>query len=1176
MRFAPGLLLLAAGCTAAAQIRIDSLEPTVLFPNREPLRQIAVLRLVSSETQPVQCRIAARLAGEAENTEVQVPPGVSTHRILAPDIQSPAAFELEVRRASDGQVLAVHKRTWQPQRHWKVFLMKASHEDLGYEKYIYEKQRDMATYVDLARGLSGARDDGGARYHYIMEHLLFQRAYIEERSEAAWREVVEKDIKTGRMGLIGTPIGVHAHWMDYEELARLTYPGRREAKDRFGLDLKTFLIVDNPSFSWSGCQAIADAGFRYMARWGQSWRSGGNSDYRTTGLPAVFWWVAPNRTSRVLFAWRSHYGMSFWFGQSHGYGGMLEAGAENVDRLLRAVESGATLGPYPYDALVNPEYVDHEIPFSNAGSLAEWARRYRFPQIRATHPEEFFEYLERKYGPEIPSLSGDLNNFSGDYATIDPNSQGWKRRAARLLPLAEGLGAIAGALDASFLPPGSLIARTFTRLFDYDDHSWPTLPRASDVQLFNAQWIKQREGERALEGATRALDLSFAALARRIPTGSRPALVVFNPLAHPRTDLVETSAGVDGLEDPVTGKPVALQKLPGGKTVFIAGDVPAFGYKVFPARQAGGAPASPLLTAAGDRLANQFFEIRFDPRTGTIRSIYDKELKRELVDQSAARRFNEIVYVHKDRPPDFYRNLPDLAGDFMYSPVAGGSLEGHVGPVRAEMTARIQDPKIGGTITQTVILYDGLKRIDIVNDLRAIRALYSDRYEDRYRDNLYYAFPVKVDNFQARVEYAGGVVRPYKDQLRWGSHDYLLANRWVDVSNSSFGVTMAPGEASTVNFGEIRYNKFSIDYQPTVSHLYSYAYSNRMATLLTLNAEDANATLHYSFTSHAGDWNGGATTRFGWSVASPLEARPLPAGQKGALPASAAGFVSLSAPNVQLVTLKQSEQPGRGWIVRLVETEGRPADVALEVSRLPVSAAAECDLVENDRRPLEIEGRTVLLKIGAYSFATVRLFAREQPPAVEGVESQTVSDSSVRLRWKPVTAAAYNVFRSDDPGAPPTAYSLVARTAKPEFTDSGLKLDTEYHYYVAGVTPANMQGPVSPRVPVRTSRENTSPPAPADELGVVRRAKDRLVVYWRKSQDPDIARFHVFRGESAGFNTESARPIAVVRPSGFFLETYMDTGLTPGKTYYYRVLGEDWAGNRQRHSTTARATTPAY
>jgi hypothetical protein len=1155
------LLVCVAGWGQDPGLRILDLEPTVLFPAGEPLRQVALLKLFNGGG-PVKCGAEITVAGQVSPARIslEIPSGASTQRVFIPDLGAPAALSLTLRTDS-GSTLAKLERIWQPQRHWKVYIVKSSHEDLGYEDFIFGKQHDIANYVEMARKI--ARHE--RRYRYTLESLLFQRNYMEERSEAAWREIVEKAIKPGHLPLMGEPSGVHSHWMDYEEIARMNYAGRREMRDRFGLDLKTYMIVDNPSLSWAGCQAVADAGFRYVARWGQGWRTGGNNDYKTTKLPAIFWWGAPDGKNKVLFAWRSHYSMVFWYGMAHGgYGGLFELGAENINRQLKAVERGDTLGPYPYDALVNPEYTDHDTPSFYGSALRELSKRYRYPEIIYSGSEDFFEYVERQYGEKLPTLSGDLNNFSADYATIDPASMGAKRRAARLLPLAEGLSALAAARDASFLPPARLIDRTFTRLMDYDEHSWPTLPPASDVQLFNAQWIKQHEGYRALDAAQRAFKIGFDALTRHIPNSAGPAVVVFNPLAHARTDLATIKGSFEAFVDPDTGRSLPAQALADGTTIFLATDVPAYGYKIF--RPAPRKTAQNSLAATRDTLSNRYYEIRFDA-TGAIRSIHDKELKREIVDSAAPNRFNQLVYVHTEG-----RESKQYA---RYSPTGQAAMSATAGPVRAEHTSKMDDATTGAAITQTVILYDNVKRIDIVNDLRHVRALYTDRYEARYCDNIFYAFPVKVAPFEARAEYAGGVVRPYDDQLRWGSHDYLCANRWVNVSNPEFGVTMAPWEAITVNFGDIRYNHFSIDYKPTLSHLYSYAYSNRMAGLLTLAPEDMNAKLGYSFTTHAGSWDKGGAAAFGWSVASPLETRLIGEAQRGGLPPAGTSFVKVSAPNVQLVTLKQSEQPGRGWVLRLVETEGKASEVTVDLPHFTIAGAAECDLVENDRARIEATAHQVRLKIGAYAFATIRLYSpAATPAAVENPRAAALSDKSIRLTWTGA-ASAYNVYRSDDPDAPPTAYSLVARTMKPEFIDDWLKIATPYYYHVAAVTPTNEQGPVSPRFDARTLAVNTSPPAPVDELGVVRRAADRLIVYWRTSPEPDVARYCVYRAETPRIDIGTLKPLATLNPARFFLQTYIDRGLQPGRKYYYKVVAEDWAGHRQTKSALASAATPA-
>jgi hypothetical protein len=80
-------------------------------------------------------------------------------------------------------------------------------------------------------------------------------------------------------------------------------------------------------------------------------------------------------------------------------------------------------------------------------------------------------------------------------------------------------------------------------------------------------------------------------------------------------------------------------------------------------------------------------------------------------------------------------------------------------------------------------------------------------------------------------------------------------------------------------------------------------------------------------------------------------------------------------------------------------------------------------------------------------------------------------------------------------------------------------------------------------------------------------------VYWHKAAEPDVARYLVYRSQTKSFPA-SAQPVADVKPSQYFLQLYRDAGLEPGHTYYYKVLPEDWAGNRQEKSAIATSTTP--
>jgi hypothetical protein len=211
--------------------------------------------------------------------------------------------------------------------------------------------------------------------------------------------------------------------------------------------------------------------------------------------------------------------------------------------------------------------------------LPAWNKAYAYPEIRIASPSDFFSYVDEKYGNTLPALSGDLNNFSGDYATIDPESQSWKRQASRALPAAEGLSALDSYLDPSYQPTGARAAAIWNQIFDYDEHSWPTQPKATDLQLFNASWIKKQGAERALRDASKLLDAGMDSLASHIRSDSR-RIVVFNSLAHQRDDVVMFAGSCDSVEDLATAEaapmPTSRRKpehvhRPGGSRLRIQG-----------------------------------------------------------------------------------------------------------------------------------------------------------------------------------------------------------------------------------------------------------------------------------------------------------------------------------------------------------------------------------------------------------------------------------------------------------------------------------------------------------------------------------------------------------------------------------------------------------------------------
>ena len=168
-----GLLLPAGYSARETGVRIIGLEPTPLFPRAEPLRQVARLSLGNSGAA-TDCGVEVAVEGESPVTaRLDLPPGGGVREVLVPDIRAERDLRLTLR-CRDGEVVE-HRQKWQPQRHWKVTIVKSSHEDLGYEDYIYRKQHNIANNIELGEFLSAPREnvaeserDLDSHVHYTM------------------------------------------------------------------------------------------------------------------------------------------------------------------------------------------------------------------------------------------------------------------------------------------------------------------------------------------------------------------------------------------------------------------------------------------------------------------------------------------------------------------------------------------------------------------------------------------------------------------------------------------------------------------------------------------------------------------------------------------------------------------------------------------------------------------------------------------------------------------------------------------------------------------------------------------------------------------------------------------------------------------------------------------------
>jgi alpha-mannosidase len=634
--------------------------------------------------------------------------------------------------------------------------------------------------------------------------------------------------------------------------------------------------------------------------------------------------------------------------------------------------------------------------------------------------------VEQKYAARIPAVSGDITSAWTDDPGIFAQATGMKRRAVSEALSAEKFATVDALLGTDRPYPAADLDKLYKDVLIYTDHTYGmdnwywehvALQRSKgDIHHPNFDYYKESwedKKEYAYEAgrlSDQLLGDATQALAAKVPVEER-TIVVFNPLSWKRTDVVRVlhralKIGRGDvyyeLVDNTTGERVPYQSLLGDRLqdtiAFVAKDVPALGYKTYRVVTVEKQPAYPdgALKVAGNVVENEFYRVEVDPESGGVSSIFDKQLQRELVDRKATEKVNQYLYysltgmhealyqdnhprTHLGRVPTSWYNIG------IFTPEYAKIETGADGPAVKSLVSNIHltGSPAPAEITQEVILYAGLKRIDFVNRIHKAATL--------TKEEVYYAFPFDVPGFEIHCELPGAVFRPYKDQLSGSFTGFSGIQHWADASNGQFGVSIATREVPAIEFGEIRTNEWQLEYQPKRPAFFFYILNNKENTngAFWQGSEDWRLgvlELNFALTSHAGDWRQGNSTQFGWEHSTPLTARVIAnkresnvpgkaayftASQTGPLAPKAASFSEGLPKHVILQSLKLAED-GRGFVARFYETEGAAAQVTW---RGPVAArsAELCDLVERPTGATAVEAGAVKFAIRPWQVVTVRI-----------------------------------------------------------------------------------------------------------------------------------------------------------------------------------------------------------
>lgn len=1088
-----------------------------------------------------------------------------------------------VFRDAQGKTLISLSGHWNAPRHWTIYVVSSTHCDIGLHNSQYVQRKMSGDYADRAAALIDQTQNwpDASRYRYVMEGTWFWGNYEQDRSEAQAQEFVRKYVLPGQIGIGCMPAGNHTQSYGFEELCRSTYK-KQMMSDRWGIPTETMVMADNNGISWSMVGPCHEAGIRGILfspnQWnplpstiwpkdesipGATWNpdaGGGGSrvDVRwDSPLPMVFYWQGADPAAKILVWCSTQYGMGghvFDFNRKAApdYAHM----AAKVARQLRKMEAR-----YPFDVWLFAQYSDDEAPnLRNAELCREWNDRWASPEFRTTgNLNEPFQKLREKFDAQIPTLRGDMTCGWAQHTICAPEILARKFAADRALPTAEKLAALASLLDPQYVYPSVEFRRAWDALLWNDEHSYGTSGyrgrRVYETWLQHRDWVSKAQAVADFE-SQRAMQ----ALAAQFET-KEPSLVLFNPTLTARQEIIETKR-TDGRSvrflTPEVG-PLDLTFLPLSQLEKLA--VPE---------------VVPEPAASAPTIENRFYRLVF-AADGSIASIFDKSLNRELLDPNAKYRANQFVYTNNNHQSFV---TPKDAAFTVLKDSLGVTVE-----------ARMEEPCSQAEIIQKVFLPNDEKYVQIENQLLHVRDLINT---NRYYRYGYYAFPFLVPDGKFHVQLNGVMAEPKRDVTGHGTDVYLAARDFAGVQNADFGVELIQLDSHLVEFGRIAPDKTDFGRPLESTHLYSYVFTDWLQMHQT-GGSYVNPRFRYVITSHPGSFTEAQTARFAERFTTPLAVTETDA-HSGRLAQGQSlnvrFFLDENFPsNVTLLTLKRSEKPGEGVIARFHETEGRPASLTLR----GLGTVTRTTLTEQAQETFFVGMKSeeaVTQSLRPTGFLTLQFlkpqFVDSEDSAVSELKAEPISDVCVKLTWQPPKALKgqpirYYVFRGSFDGFKPDEFHLAATVTQPEFTDENLNPGTDYFYRIQAEAPQSL-GRVSPvlRTASLTTAQHDSAPAPIGSVysGLVTTPKaaagedpDLLYLEWGQNQESDLSHYELYRSTESGFEPSETTFLAKVEPGPYRVGLYADRKLGVHSTYYYRVRAVDLAGNRGPFSAEFSGTT---
>lgn len=874
--------------------------------------------------------------------------GIDAFEVALPGAPVTAATEATITLKADDKTYTA-KATVSPCRtDWKVYVLPHSHVDIGYtnvqEKVLKLHMDNIDESIDLAKKTVNYPKE--AQFKWTTEAMWVVDNYL-KRADAAKRQRFWDAVKKGWISLDGAYGNTNTSMTDSRQLMEMFAKSQQLAKQQ-GLTINTMFQGDVPGASWGLSAQVEQTNIKYFL-------SGPNASDRIGFLAKwqdkPFYWISPSGKQQLLF----------WQCQPYSIGYALKGSkipnffsvedpkpyytghpSENfLNPHLFGYLAGLEKDNFPYNmtiltwAMSDNAPIDPELP----DAVKAWNEHFASPKLIITSTKQFFNNFESSYRDKIPHVKGDYTEYWTDGVSTAAKETAMSRETSDQLKQADAIWAIRN--KAAY--PAATVDETWKNLLLYNEHTWGAYNSTSEPEnpKVLSEWAVKRNYAIHAKGLTDTLTSKVLAAT----SAKANAVDVYNTLSWPRTDVVYVSADLSKAGDLVkdaTGKAIPSQRLSSGELAFVATAVPAFGKKTY-SISAGKALAVGSAKISESGLSNGVYAVEVDKQTGDIDHITKTQGGKELVLVDTAG-FNKYTYM----PGDSLQKIESTSD-------ASISIK-EKGPLVVGLLVTSKAPGTNG-LTREIRLVSGLDKVELINtiDKRAIRR----------KESVHFAFPFKVPGAQVRYSIPWGSVEAEKQQLQYANRNWYTMQRWVDVSNASYGVTWSSPDAPLFEIGKIttadllgglHHAPQWISYTPQSANIYSWVMNNLWHTNFRVEQEEGPATFHYIFSAHPSAFNSFKTEQTGLENHQPLIAGPasMDAGKL---------FFKLTGSNVFVEAIKPADD-GKGIIAQLVNSGSTDSRVSITPQTVSSIKIWQSNLTEDKKAVLPnsfiIPGKVVM------------------------------------------------------------------------------------------------------------------------------------------------------------------------------------------------------------------------